>query len=186
MKSILPPQPSYTTCLRNYRFTESENEFMGMLDARWLEHCQAMRAFTAEGVEARRNALAEKVAAGDHASALEYAKLAPLEIEIAQTKKTAVILNERFDAGFAEHWPTLKAIGERLLPEFDTLIQRHLADIMAITAEIAEPMRFEDTSVMRWLRSRRDFVTKVCEAGSAGWATAPALFEGIIEAPEAE
>ena len=184
MKST--PTPAYTTCLRNYRFTESENEFMSMLDARWLEHCQAMRAFTAEGVEARRNALAEKVGTGDHAAALEYAKLAPLEIEIAQTKKTAVILNERFHAQFAEHWPTLKAIGERIIPSFEALIEKHLADIMAISSEIAEPMRFEETSIMRWLRSRREFVTKVCEAGSAGWATAPALFEGIIEAPEGE
>ena len=96
------------------------------------------------------------------------------------------MLTERFHAQFSQHWPTLKAIGERLLPAFDKLIERHLADIMAISAEIAEPMNFTETSVMRWLRSRREFVATVCQNGSAGWATAPALFEGVIDGPDAE
>jgi hypothetical protein len=184
MKST--PAPIYKTCLKNYAFNEGENIFMAMLDARWLEHCETMRAFTAEGVQARRNALAEKVGTGDHSAALEFSKLPALEAEIAQTRKAAEILNERFNAGFAPHWPTLKAIGERIIPAFDKLIERHLGDIMAITAEIAEPMNFTETSVLRWLRSRREFVASVCEKGSPGWATAPALFEGIIEAPDAE
>lgn len=184
MKST--PTPAYTTCLKNYAFTESENSFMAMLDAKWLEHCETMRDFTPEGVEARRNALADKVRTGDHAAALEFSKLQPLEVEIAQTRSAGAMLTDRFHAEFAAHWPTLKAIGERMLPEFDKLIERHLADIMAITAEIAEPMRFEETSVLRWLRSRREFVTSVCGKGSVGWATAPALFAGVIEAPDAE
>ena len=184
MKSA--PAPSYKTCLRNFTFNEGENSFMAMLDAKWNAHCETMRAFTAEGVQARRNALAEKVATGDHTAALEFSKLPALEGEIAQTRKAAAILDERFNAGFAEHWQTLKAIGERIIPAFDKLIQRHLADIMAISAEISEPMNFSETSVLRWLRSRREFVASVCEKGSAGWATAPALFEGVIEAPDAE
>jgi hypothetical protein len=180
------PAPTYSTCLKNYAFNEGENVFMAMLDAKWLEHCQAMNAFTAEGVQARRDALAEKVATGDHAAGLEFSKLPALEAEIAQTRKAAEILDARFHAGFAEHWPTLKGIGERLLPAFDKLVERHLADIMAIAGEIAEPMAFTETSLMRWLRSRREFVLSVCEKGSANWATAPAIFEGVIEAPEAE
>ena len=184
MKST--PTPAYSTCLKNYAFNEGENAFMGMLDAKWNAHCETMRAFTAEGVQARRNALGDKVREGDHSAALEFSKLPALEAEIAQTRKAAEILNERFNAGFAPHWPTLKAIGERIIPAFDKLIERHLGDIMAITAEIAEPMNFTETSVLRWLRSRREFVASVCEKGSPGWATAPALFEGIIEAPDAE
>jgi hypothetical protein len=185
MKQTTAPY-SYTTCLRSYTFTEAENAFMRKLDVEWLEHCQSMRAFTAEGVQSRRDALAEKVATGDHAAGLEFSKLPALEAEVAQARKAAEILDGRFHAGFAEHWPTLKAIGERMLPAFDKLIERHLADIMAITAEINEPMNFTETSVLRWLRSRREFVLSVCEKGSANWATAPAIFEGVIEAPEAE
>jgi hypothetical protein len=181
-----PAPYSYSTCLRSYTFTEAENAFMAMLDAKWLEHCHAMNAFTAEGVQARRDALADKVRTGDHAAGLEFSKLPALEAEIAQARKAAEILDGRFHAGFAEHWPTLKAIGERLLPAFDSLIERHLADIMAITAEINEPMTFTETSVLRWLRSRREFALSVCETGSANWATAPAIFEGIVEGPEAE
>jgi hypothetical protein len=184
MKST--PAPAYKTCLKNYAFNEGEGAFMAMLDARWLEHCRAMQDFTAEGVQARRDALADKVRTGDHSAGLEFSKLPALEAEVAQARKAAEILDARFHGGFAEHWPTLKAIGERLLPAFDSLIEKHLADIMAISAEITEPMRFEETSIMRWLRSRREFVTSVCQTGSAGWATAPALFEGIIEAPETE
>jgi hypothetical protein len=181
-----PAPYSYSTCLRSYTFTEAENAFMRKLDAKWLEHCRAMQDFTAEGVQSRRDALAEKVATGDHAAGLEFAKLPALEAEIAQARKAAEILDARFHGGFAEHWPTLKAIGERMLPAFTALIEKHLADIMAITAEISEPMTFTETTVLRWLRSRREFVTSVCQTGSAGWATAPAIFEGVIEAPEAE
>jgi hypothetical protein len=182
----MKPAPAYSSCLRSYHFNEGEGAFMAMLDARWLEHCRAMQAFTVEGVEARRNALADRVRTGDHAAGLEFAKMPALEAEVAQTKKAAAMLDEQFHAGFAAHWPTLKAIGERMLPAFTALIERHLADITAISAEIAEPLRFEETSVLRWLRSKRDFVASVCEKGSQGWATAEALFAGVIESPEAE
>jgi hypothetical protein len=182
----MKPAPVYSSCLKNYHFNEGEGAFMAMLDAKWLEHCKAMTAFTPEGVEARRNALADRVRSGDHAAGLEFAKLPSLEAEVAQTRAAGAMLTEQFNAGFAAHWPTLKAIGERLIPAFDKLIERHLADIMGITAEIAEPMAFQETSVLRWLRSKRDFVAQVCQTGSQGWATAEALFAGVIESPEAE
>lgn len=180
------PAHSYTAALRNYAFTESEGAFMAMLDAKWLEHCRRMQDFTPEGVQARRDALADKVRTGDHAAGLEFAKLPSLEAEVAQTRAAGAMLTEQFHAGFSEHWPKLRAIGERMLPAFTALIERHLADITAIAGEISEPLRFEETSIMRWLRLKRDFVASVCEKGSQGWATAPALFAGIIESPEAE
>lgn len=154
---------------------------MSMLDERWQAHVQQMQAFTENGVRARRDALELKARAGDVEAALAFAKLPPFEVELAQTRKAAGFLDERLNEDFRQYRQPVVDLVKRIIPGFEALIEKHLAAVHAIAAEVAVPMRFTEDSATVWLRRQIESINHACTQPLTGWTTVPEFLPGIIQ-----
>ena len=178
MKS--PTPPPYTTCIKNHTFNADEIELLTMLDQRWTAHCAKMQAFTKQGIQNRRDAIGAQAGTGDVEAALEYAKLQPFEVEFAQTRQAAELLDGKFHADFAPYGEPLLALAKRIIPSFEALIEKHLAAVHAIAAEISVPLRIAEDSATVWLRRQIELITHAVAQPPTGWTTGTGLLPGVI------
>jgi hypothetical protein len=178
MKST--PTPPYAASIKSHIFTADEIELLTMLDERWTAHCVKMEAFPRQGIQSSRDAIGAQARTGDVEAALQYARLLPFEVEFAQTRQAAELLDGKFHSDFAPYGPRLVDLAKRIVPSFTELIERHLAAVYEVTTEIRLPMRFQEDSITVWLRRQIEIIHHAVAQPITGWTTGTGLLPEVI------